>query len=179
MVFRRRRPRWGLIVLAICAAIVGWRIWAVATLAPPDPMLNEGVYRVESVNSDLTIALENGARVRLLGIAPILTGQQGRVAKEAHRFLVSALTDKSVRIQFDRERVDPSGVFMAYVFFRAGQSEETLLNEHVLANGWGQIDLRVYFNESHKRQFRKAELDARQKKIGRWANAGEAKGSVQ
>ena len=183
---RRRRPRWVAIFLAVALVVVGWRIWVVTMSADSNPIFAEGTYRVDRTESDLTLVLENGGRVRLLGVVPcerepanpgrvtpISTAIRNHIANEAREFLSVALTAKPVRIQFDRERVDPSGVLMAYVFFRPTPADESLLNEVVLAKGWGTVDLSVYFNESHKRHFRQAEADAREKQRGRWAKSDD------
>ena len=88
----------------------------------PPESLSEGNYKVERVVDGDTLLLENDARVRLIGVdAPESVKPDHPV--EPFGPEASAFTKKwvgkagnTVRLQFDKERVDQYGRFLAYVW---------------------------------------------------------------
>ncbi len=183
--FRRRRPRWVAICFTVVVGLIAWRVWVIASTAEPTNVLPEGVYRVAHIEPDLTFVLESGVRLRLLGVTlvnaktPQLSPEQSEsVSAEAKTFLSAAIPSRSVRIQFDRERMDRSGTLLAYLFVpEVGQEKgsESLLNESLISSGWAVVERGAYFNESHKRHFRQAEDDARKNVRGIWSLNQERK----
>lgn len=180
--FRRRRPRWAAICCTVGVGLVAWRVGVVASTGEPTRVFPEGVYRVAQIEPDLTLVLENGGRLRLLGVTlanaktpELSAAQRDRVVTEAKAFMNNALAARSVRIQFDRERMDKEGTLLAYLFLRdvvpvtPEPENESLLNESLISAGWAVMDRGAYFNESHKRHFRQAEDDARKNGRGIWS----------
>lgn len=168
----RRRVLWIATVIAAAAAIR----FGPYLLRPKAPeTLAEGSYSVERVERD-ALVLDNGARVCLIGVSidpaddrtaafiegllkPSPDGAKGS-ASTTHEDNLSA----TVRLEFDRERVDRAGRFHAYVW--AG---DKLLNEEVLLAGCGRVDLQSRYNQSKKTRFRRAEQAAKSAGLGRWA----------
>jgi micrococcal nuclease len=69
-----------------------------------------------------------------------------------------------VRLQFDRERMDHYGRFLAYVWVG-----DKLLNEELIRHGLGKALTGYPYSESMKRRFRRAEEDARGARRGIWS----------
>ena len=175
--FRRRRPHLPAIFLLGALPLVAWRVWVLSrTGDKPPELLPEGQYAVARIDDRGTLVLTNGARVRLLGVAdrnsqsPQLTSAQAaEIATAAQKFIADHIAAQPVRIQFDRERIDKEKILRAYVFVLDAQTgSESLLNEGFISAGWAVADRDAYFNESHKRRFRKAEDEARKEKRGLW-----------
>ena len=76
-----------------------------------------------------------------------------------------------MRLQFDKERADKYGRFLAYVWYVDEESgEELLLNEQLLRAGLGRALLNHPYSETMKRRFRAAQQEARQARRGIWSD---------
>jgi len=170
---RRARLPWGvaLVVLLIVVA----RLWqSNRQPLPPPESLDEDVHQVERVVDGDTLLLTDRARVRLMGVdTPEVferggTGQRkgepDRWGPEASAFTKKFVGDGQVRLQFDKERKDQYGRFLAYVWVG-----DRMLNEELLREGLARHTPQYRFSESMKKRFRKAEEDARIHRRGLWS----------
>lgn len=184
----RRRPRWISAAIVFALLILG-RLWQDGTLAPPahhhpdgqpsqerhsDPgekrsELAAGPYRVERVVDGDTLLLANRARIRLLGVDTPETVKPDSPVEpfgpEATAFTRDFVGQRQVRLEFDRERLDDHGRYLAYVWVG-----ERMLNEELLRAGLGRALLRHPYSERWKRVFRQAQDEARALRRGLWAD---------
>lgn len=127
-----------------------------------------------------TIELNNGQRVRLIGIDTPEMHYSNKLLKDARRsqrdirtiqemgvrswhFTRSLCQGKSVRLEFDVEKRDRYGRLLAYVYLEDG----TFLNAKILEEGYGQI-MTVPPNVKYAEHFLKLQEDARLKGKGLW-----------
>jgi micrococcal nuclease len=166
------------IVIAIgLVALVGLRLWQSSQDDRGPETLDAGLVTVRQVFDGDTLQLEDGARVRLLGVDSPETkysrrsdGADQPVARDALLFTEKAVEGRQVRLQFDKERADKYGRFLAYVWFVDIESgEERLLNEELLRAGLGRALLNHPYAETMKRRFRAAQQEARETRRGIWA----------
>lgn len=132
---------------------------------PPEPTPSEGeqVTIVQVVDGD-TVALEDGRRVRYLGInTPERDQPFYEEAREANRRLVEG---KSVWLVLDIQPTDRYGRILAYVW--AGNRLVNLeLVQQGFANAYTQPP-----NVRYSEQIIAAERKAREAEVGLWAKAG-------
>jgi micrococcal nuclease len=174
----RFRPRRSLSTGVIVALVllIGFRVWQLSSEQSPET-LDANDYRVESVADGDTFRLTNGALVRLIGIdapetkfSPRSGGDDQPLAQDAKAFVERGLSRGKVRLEFDKERVDKYGRFLAYVwYFDRDREEELLLNEELLRAGLARARLGYSYSDRMKRRFRAAELEARDARRGIWA----------
>lgn len=186
----RRRPRWISAAIVLALLIVG-RLWQDGTFAPPadertagepvpqreaDPGasradLAAGHYQVERVVDGDTLLLANRSRIRLLGVDTPETVKPDSPVEpfgpEASAFTREFIGRRQVRLEFDRERLDDHGRYLAYVWVG-----DEMLNEALLRAGLGRALLRHPYSERWKRAFRRAQAEAQAERRGLWA-AGE------
>jgi micrococcal nuclease len=136
------------------------------TLAPE--MFEAETQRVERVVDGDTLLLANRARVRLIGIDTPETVKPDTPPQpwgaEATAFTKQFVAGGTVRLEFDRERVDQYDRFLAYVYV-----DEAMLNEELLRAGLARMEPQYRYDEAMKRRFRKAEDEARVDKLGIWS----------
>jgi micrococcal nuclease len=173
--FRPRRP------VAIGAAVavavfVLVRVWQLSNKSTPDK-LDEGNYRVASVTDGDTLRLANGAIIRFIGVdapetrfSPRSGGEDQPFALDAKLFVEHKTANGQVRLQFDKQRIDQYGRFLAYIWYVDPQGgDELLLNEELIRAGMARARLKYQFSEQMKRRFRSAEQEARAAKRGIWS----------
>lgn len=116
-----------------------------------------------------TIVLENGERVRMLGVdTPELHHPVKPVqyfAREARAFVQSRVANRRVWLEYDQPRRDRYGRTLAYVFLADG----TLLNLELIERGYGFAYTRYPFRADYMERFRRAEAVARRTDQGLWA----------
>lgn len=128
-----------------------------------------------------TLVLENGKKVRLIGVdTPEMhddprNTQNARkngldakrviaFAKKAKDFTRGAVEGKPVRLEYDWQRVDRYGRVLAYVY----RDEDGLfLNAEIIREGFGFSY--PYFPFRHAELFRRYDEEARQNGRGLWA----------
>ena len=174
----RFRPRRSLAtsVVLVLVALVGFRIWRVSSDETPEK-LEAGDYQIESVTDGDTLRLANGVQVRLIGIdtpetrfSPKSGGEDQPFAQAAKAFIERTIPSRHVRLEFDKERIDRYGRFLAYVWYVDRESEEELLlNEELLRAGLARARLGYPYSDRMKRRFRTAEFEARDAKRGIWS----------
>jgi micrococcal nuclease len=172
VVARRTFYRWRRAAL-IAVVLAGWiavRWWQDGLRRVPPESLSEDVYRVERVVDGDTLLLANQARVRLQGIDTPETKQPNhpveRFGPEAAEFTRQFVSrgNGNVRLQFDRERIDKYGRFLAYVWV-----EDRMLNEELVRAGLATAETGFRYSDSMKRRFRRAEEEARAEGRGIWS----------
>jgi micrococcal nuclease len=136
--------------------------------ASPSRAPAPGLHRLVRVVDGDTIVVEPNYVVRLIGVDTPETVKPNhpveRLGPEATQFTKRFLSAGTVRLTFDRERVDRFGRFLAYVW--VGRQ---LLNEELLRAGLARFEPQFYYAESMKRRFRQAEEEARRAGIGIWS----------
>ncbi|HXL01813.1 MAG TPA: thermonuclease family protein [Candidatus Atribacteria bacterium] len=112
--------------------------------------------------------MANGEKVRYIGVdTPELHHPQkeveyyAREAYEANRRLVEG---KRVRLELDVEERDRYGRILAYVYV-----DDLMVNEWLVANGYARV---ATFppNVKYAERFLQLEREARQAKVGLWAD---------
>jgi micrococcal nuclease len=114
-----------------------------------------------------TLELENGDRVRLIGVdTPEFTdGKPEPFAEEATQFLRDLTEKRRVRLQFDRERFDKYRRVLAFVWV-----DDTLVNEEIVRLGYGKAMTQFGFSSRMKKRLRKAEAAAKSEGLRIWSN---------
>jgi micrococcal nuclease len=159
--------------------LVAVRWWQTRQRPAHPEALDEDTYRVARVVDGDTLLLVNRARVRLVGVnCPESVKPDHPVepfGMEASDFTNQFVfqQDGIVRLQFDRERVDQYGRFLAYVWVG-----DKLLNEELIRHGLGKALTGYPYSESMKRRFRRAEEAARAARRGIWSLEPERSGSL-
>jgi micrococcal nuclease len=119
------------------------------------------------------IILNNGERVRLIGVATPETKHPGKpveyFAKEAFAFTEKMVKGKEVRLEYDLQKKDQYGSLLAYIYLKDG----TLLNAEIIKGGYGRTDTKVPFK--YREQFSQYEKEAREDKRGQWAKKAPKK----
>ena len=169
---RSYRSTW--IALLALALIVGFRLLRDHSEPRAPEAIQEGVYRVRRVVDGDTLLLENNARVRLIGVDTPETVKPDHPVEawgpEATAFARDFLRDGSVALRFDRERVDRYGRFLAFAYVG-----ERMLNEELLRAGLARANLQYRYADTIKRQFRRAEDEAKAARRGIWSNRSARK----
>jgi micrococcal nuclease len=133
-------------------------------------------HTVEDVLSANTFRLDDGRRVRLIGVGleriKMRAGRENHVSaqaveKDALRYVRSLMLDREVRLEFDRRNVPPldrgqHGSIPAYVYLKDG----TLVNAEIIKQGYGNT-ASVDFQRSSA--FKALEQDAEHASRGLWA----------
>ena len=114
-----------------------------------------------------TIVLENGERVRLIGVDTPETVHPNKpvqyFGKEASAFTKNMVEGKKVKLEYDWQRKDRYGRTLAYVYLEDG----THLNAEIIKQGFGFAYTKYPFK--YLEEFRKYEKEARIGKKGLWA----------
>jgi micrococcal nuclease len=157
-------------VAILFAILIAIRIWQDRQNPPTPETLAEGAYEVERVVDGDTLLLANGARVRLIGAdAPETVKPESPIepfgpeaAELSRRFIAEA--GNVVQLQFDRERIDRYGRFLAYVWVG-----DRMLNEELIRAGLATAETRFRYAEAMKTRFRRAEDEAKAAGRGIWS----------
>ena len=128
-----------------------------------------------------TLVLENGEKIRLIGVdTPELSNTSrnhdsarrnhldektvGDFAERAKNFTESLVTNHPVRLEYDWQRKDKYGRTLAYVY---REEDGLLVNAEIIRQGYGFPI--VYFIFNRKDEFRKIGDQARRERRGMWA----------
>ncbi len=130
----------------------------VALAAPSAP---EELVRVKRVYDGDTILLEDGRKVRYLGInAPEFQEPFYLKAKRSNESLV---LEREIRLEFDQERTDSYGRVLAYVY--AGNE---MVNARLVQEGLAHAFF-IGPNRKHHALFLRLQAEARQRRVGIWS----------
>jgi len=173
-----RRP-YGKAVAVLLAALIVIRWWQHHDQLPPPDALSEGTYLVRRVVDGDTLLLANEARVRLIGADTPETVKPNSPVEPfgpeatdfTRRFVAQA--GGAVRLQFDRERIDRYGRFLAYVW-----ADERMLNEELIRAGLATAETRFGYASAMKKRFRRAEDEAKAAGRGLWSLKVEPAGNL-
>jgi len=123
---------------------------------------------VQRVVDGDTLLLEEGTRVRLIGVDTPESVAPNRpvepLGTEAAEFTRSQVEGRHVTLGFDRERRDRYRRILAYVYV-----DDRLLNEELIRAGFSRAETRFPYDPEMKRRFRTAEDEARGAHRGLWA----------
>jgi micrococcal nuclease len=137
--------------------------------APPCDAADPTLRTVTRVIDGDTIVLDQGERVRLIGIdTPELhhpTKPVQYFAREAAAFTTHRFEGKTVQLAYDWQRQDRFGRTLAYVCLPDGE----LVNETIVRDGFGFAYLKYPFRADLMTRFRAAEREARDARRGLWA----------
>jgi len=109
-----------------------------------------------------------GLKIRLIGIdAPesrkTFKKEVGYFGKEAKTYLTNLLIGKSVRLEYDLNRIDQYGRTLAYVYLKDG----TFVNAELVKNGFA-MTLTIPPNVKFADEFVKLQEEARENNRGLW-----------
>jgi micrococcal nuclease len=144
------------------------------------PAAADDVYTVRHVSDGDTLVLEDGKKVRLIGVDtpeiadPARNKQNARrnkldagtvddFAEKARRFMEKQVEGRRVRLEYDWQKEDKYGRTLAYVF---REDDDVCLNELLLTEGYGFAYL--YFPFRRWEEYRAAAEEARLEKRGLW-----------
>jgi micrococcal nuclease len=154
------------LALAVIAALQSWRGCSLEELRRPP--LPEGHYQVRRVVDGDTLLMQDHKRVRLMGVDTPETVKEDTPVQpwgpEATTFTREFVESGEVRLQFDRERLDRFGRYLAYVWVG-----DRMLNEELLRAGLARWEQGYHYSQSMKNRFRKAQREAQQAKRGIWS----------
>jgi micrococcal nuclease len=126
------------------------------------------VFRV--VDGD-TLHVRRGGRdvtVRLIGVDTPEVDWYGGEAEcfgaRAGRFAMRLLDGRRVRLELDRERLDPYGRTLAYLFL----PDDRMLNMVLVRRGFARVTIFLP-NDRHEDRLRRAEATARSQGVGLWS----------
>jgi len=166
---RRHRRAWPpLIVGGVIAAVFLVRLSSRSQPGTKFSFDSEGPYRVRRVIDGDTLLLEDGTRVRLLGVDTPETKHPSQPAeplgRQAAAFTRRHVEGRRVRLRFDRERRDRYRRVLAYVY-----RGEWFLNEELIRAGFSRAETGFPYSRRMKQRFLKAEAEAREAERGLWA----------
>lgn len=130
---------------------------------------SNGGKEVRFVYDGDTILLENGERVRYLGIDAPEMGYNGRgpeyMAEEALIFNYEKAMERRVRLEYDQEKRDRYGRLLAYVYLDCGR----MLNKKLLDQGLAWV-MAVPPNLRYLDMMINTQRDAMTRRVGIWQN---------
>jgi micrococcal nuclease len=128
--------------------------------------------KVDSVLDGDTFRLENGEKVRLIGIDAPETHHPRKpieyFGKEATEFAKKMLEGKLVRLELDVQERDQYGRLLAYVFLK----DSTFVNAELLKQGYAQVATYPP-NVKYVDLFIEMQKEAREKKRCLWKKTGQ------
>jgi len=149
-----------------------FRVWYIARIPTSSDALPAGAHHIARVIDGDTLLLTNGARVRLLGVDTPETVKRGCPVQawgpEATAFTRQFVSKGYVRLQFDRERVDRHGRFLAYVWV-----DQRMLNDELVRAGLARAEPWYRYADAMKRRFRRSEAEAKAARRGIWSAVGD------
>jgi micrococcal nuclease len=173
-----RRAALFFLFLSACAAAPARAADAPGTA----PAAVSGSRAVRRVTDGDTLVLEDGEKVRLIGIdTPELhdpsrnAGSEARAglsarlvddySVRAREFLTETLRGRRVRLEYDRERTDRFGRTLAYAY---REPDGLFLNAEMVKQGYAFAYTRFPFG--HSAEFRLYEREAKEARRGVWAD---------
>ena len=148
------------VILIIIVAIAGLAMHYVFKAGFSLSRYTEFTSNVTAVIDGDTLQLEDGSRVRLLGINAPEKGQPKY--NEAKALLSSMTANQTIKVQSDVEKKDRYGRFLGYVFV-----EDVFANKKILEEGLA-VSWFIEPNYRYKKELETAEAQAKAAGIGLW-----------
>jgi micrococcal nuclease len=146
------------------------RFWDEPPGSTPSQPPVAGSHEVVRVVDGDTILFVPDMRVRLIGVnTPESVKPESPVepwGPEASQFTREFLAGGTAQLEFDRERYDQYGRFLAYVWVG-----DRMLNEELLRAGLARWERNFNYSAEKKTRFRAAQDEARQQGRGIWSNS--------
>lgn len=158
-----------------------WFGWEEQVLTQPTPQIEatssatlgiegEKALVLEVIDGD-TIEIENGSKVRLIGIDTPETKDPRRpvgcFGKEASKEAKKLLEGKIVILQKDVSETDKYGRLLRYVFLPLESDQALFVNDYLVREGFAKV-LTYPPDVKYNEQLRQAEKEAREAKLGLW-----------
>jgi micrococcal nuclease len=164
----RRSPYRTLVLILVLGAIAVGRYWQGDRPGDVPSELTEGTYRLVRVVDGDTIIVAPHVVVRLIGVDTPETVKPEHPIEafgpEATAFTREFLADGTMRLSFDRERVDRFGRHLAYVWVG-----DRLLNEELARAGLARFESHFHYSPAMKRRFHQAQQEAQKAHRGIWS----------
>lgn len=124
------------------------------------------IRQVERIIDGDTIVLVGGEKIRYIGIdTPEMSSNQP-FAKEATELNAILVDGREVRLEYDKERTDPFGRTLAYVYVKVWDVE-VFVNEYLVRVGYAEVATYPP-NVRYRGRFIAAEWRAKDQKLGVW-----------
>jgi micrococcal nuclease len=126
-------------------------------------------HKVARVIDGDTLELANGDRVRLIGVdtPEYINGRPEPFAVEATAFTRRLVAGKTVRLQFDKERLDKYRRILAFVYI-----DDILLNEELVTAGLARVLTQYGYSSRMKKRLLKAQAEAQRREVNLWKSGG-------
>ncbi len=121
------------------------------------------LYKVERVIDGDTIELENGQKVRYIGIDTPEVEQNECFSSEATIENKKLVEGKMIRLEKDTTDKDKYGRLLRYVWV-----DDLLINEHLVKGGFAKT-LPLPLDTKYKDQFKKSQEEAKENNKGLWS----------
>jgi len=127
----------------------------------------ESYYQIKKIYDGDTILLENGTKLRLLGINTPEVSKRDKIAdeggEEAKQWLIEKLTGAKIKLRYDLERKDKYGRVLAHVFTKNNEhiNLQLVSNGLAIANIWPP-------NLKYADKLIAAQQQAESQKLGLW-----------
>jgi endonuclease YncB( thermonuclease family) len=126
-----------------------------------NPATADELFRVKQVYDGDTVLLEDGRKVRYLGInSPEF---QEPFYLKAKRFNESLVLGKEIRLEFDQERTDSYGRSLAYV-----HGGDQMVNARLVEEGLAHVFF-IGPNRKHNALLLQSQAAAKQRRVGIWS----------
>lgn len=129
------------------------------------PNSNRYLFSIKKVQGGDSLTLENGQRVRLLGLnAPEVSSRYGEaepLGNAARDWLDNSVSAGQVELEYDQQKQDHYQRQLAYLWL----ADETLLNEQILRQGLASLTLRPP-NLKYADRFIAAQQHAIERQVG-------------
>ena len=126
-----------------------------------------GLYRVKTVYDGDTVVLEDGQKIRLLGINTPEVQHRDKLAdaggEDAKNWLIAKLKDTKVRLETDAEKTDSYGRTLGYLF----TENKEFINQSLLAAGLAEVSI-FPPNLKYVNELVTASEQAEKAKLGIW-----------
>jgi len=150
-----------------CHAIWLLILIVISTLTLDTPAAAGELVRVKRVYDGDTVLLEDGRRVRYLGINT--PEYQEPFYLKAKRFNESLVLNREIRLEFDQEKVDSYERLLAYVYV-----ENQMVNARLVQEGLAHAFF-IGPSRKHNAMLLQTQEKAKQRKAGIWSSWGDKK----
>lgn len=134
-------------------------------------------YKIKKIYDGDTVLLENGTKIRLLGINTPEISKRDKVAdaggEEAKQWLIQKLTGTKVKLRYDVERKDKYGRTLAYLF----TENDEHINLQLVRQGLASVNIYPP-NLKYATKLIRAQQQAESEKLGIWALSAYAPKTV-